>query len=207
MTKSKCPHCGETNEIPEHYLGKEMKCPSCRAIYVTTQQSESTKPPEPEALKTERTKIRDSITEPRKSSVNPTPWLLSVFILIFIYTNRSLLVPGKNQGEDLRRRPALDVRQNTQVWEYRIERYGNADANDERDNVIIRSYDDAEKATSVFIPESSLKSLGDGGWELVSTYLEMETAFYNFGKSDLHTGIRENVRPQSVVAIFKRPKD
>jgi hypothetical protein len=70
----------------------------------------------------------------------------------------------------------------------------------------LREYDDAKDATAVFIEESELDSFGREGWELVSTYLEMETAFFNFGKSDLHTGIKENMRPQAVVAIFKRPK-
>ncbi len=42
------------------------------------------------------------------------------------------------------------------------------------------------------------------GWELVSTYLEMETAFPNFGSSDYVTGIKSNVRPQRLVMIYKR---
>jgi hypothetical protein len=49
--------------------------------------------------------------------------------------------------------------------------------------------------------------LGDEGWELVTCYLENETAFPNLGaRSDLVTGIRVNIRPQRLVCLFKRQK-
>jgi len=58
------------------------------------------------------------------------------------------------------------------------------------------------------IPDISNKinSLGTSGWELVTVYLEHETAHPNFGKEDFVTGIQPNVRPQTLVCIFKRQK-
>ena len=134
------------------------------------------------------------------------PILIGLFIVIFTYVNRKSIFPPLNDDGGLARPPAIEVRPTMQIWEYKIERFGNALAANPKDVTVLREYDDAKDATSVFIDHSELDSLGRDGWELVSTYLEMETAFYNFGKSDLHTGIKENVRPQAVVAIFKRPR-
>ncbi len=50
----------------------------------------------------------------------------------------------------------------------------------------------------------SLNEMGRQGWELAGCYLEMETAFPNFGNEDYVTGIRDNIRPQRLVLIFKR---
>jgi hypothetical protein len=47
--------------------------------------------------------------------------------------------------------------------------------------------------------------MGEDGWELVSTYTEIATAFPNFGNSEYVTGIRENVRTSVVNFVFKRP--
>lgn len=60
-------------------------------------------------------------------------------------------------------------------------------------------------AYSGVIPsDDSLNQLGKEGWELVSTYLEMETAWPNFGKDEFVTGIQPNIRPQRLVLVFKR---
>ena len=58
---------------------------------------------------------------------------------------------------------------------------------------------------SINLDESLLDSMGSRGWELVTSYLEMETAFPNFGKEDYLTGLQPNIRPQSLVLIFKHP--
>ena len=49
--------------------------------------------------------------------------------------------------------------------------------------------------------------MGNDGWELVSTFTEVATAFPNFGNSEYVTGIRENVRTSVVNFVFKRPSD
>lgn len=64
----------------------------------------------------------------------------------------------------------------------------------------------ARDYNSIKLDESLLESMGSQGWELVTSYLEMETAFPNFGKEDYVTGLQPNIRPQSLVLIFKHPK-
>jgi hypothetical protein len=60
--------------------------------------------------------------------------------------------------------------------------------------------------SSISLDDNMFESLGADGWELAGSYLEMETAFPNFGRSDLVTGLQPNIRPQRLVLIFKRPK-
>jgi len=64
---------------------------------------------------------------------------------------------------------------------------------------------DGMASTTIKLDEQQLTSLGSQGWELVTTFLEMETAFANLGASANVSGMRENVRPQLLVCIFKRP--
>jgi len=63
----------------------------------------------------------------------------------------------------------------------------------------------ALKYASINISDDDLVLLGAQGWELVSTTLEMETSFPNFGNASYVTGIQSNVRPQRLICIFKRP--
>lgn len=60
--------------------------------------------------------------------------------------------------------------------------------------------------SSIKLDDSRLDTMGAEGWELVTSYLEMETAFPNFGKGEYVTGLQPNIRPQSLVLIFKRAK-
>jgi len=62
----------------------------------------------------------------------------------------------------------------------------------------------AGKFASISISVSDLAPLGLEGWELVSTSLEMETAYPNFGNASYVTGLQQNVRPQKLICIFKR---
>jgi hypothetical protein len=86
--------------------------------------------------------------------------------------------------------------QSNQKWEYKIltapsERYS-------------RTGTDAFKPTTASPSESDLNKLGSEGWELVASYLEMETAHPNFGSESYVTGLQPNIRPQRAVLIFKR---
>jgi len=63
----------------------------------------------------------------------------------------------------------------------------------------------AMKATSIEYNNTEVSKLGAAGWELATSYLEMETAYPNFGKDEYVTGLQPNVRPQKLVLIFKRP--
>lgn len=47
---------------------------------------------------------------------------------------------------------------------------------------------------------------GKEGWELVDIYTTIETVFPNFGNEDLHNGIKDNTRTNTVNFVFKRIK-
>ena len=210
MINTHCPHCQALNEIPEAYLGREVTCPSCKGDYLAERPVRDNSPPIKRSEERISSKVEIPEFAPRDANIQKPspvmPILIGLFILIFTYVNRTSIFPPQKDESGLDRPPAIEVRPSIQIWEYKIKRFDNALASDPKDTVVLREYDDAKDATAVFIELSDLDSLGSEGWELVSTYLEMETAFFNFGKSDLHTGIKENVRPQAVVALFKRPR-
>ena len=88
--------------------------------------------------------------------------------------------------------------ENNLTWEYKVIEV-NAGGNNDR----IGSH--ALNVRTINIDKSELNRLGQEGWELVSSYLEMETAYPNFGDERYVTGLQPNIRPQKVVLIFKRP--
>ncbi|HOI92042.1 MAG TPA: hypothetical protein PLK28_16190 [Candidatus Rifleibacterium sp.] len=65
---------------------------------------------------------------------------------------------------------------------------------------------DAIKYRKITPATYELDALGSSGWELVSTYLETETSYPNFGDNNYVTGIQPNIRPQRLVCIFRRVK-
>lgn len=81
-------------------------------------------------------------------------------------------------------------------WEYKTVTF--LTSGNEREGLQAFNY------SSIKLDQKQLASLGGEGWELVTDYLEMETAFPNFGASNLVTGLQPNIRPQSLVLIFKR---
>jgi hypothetical protein len=60
------------------------------------------------------------------------------------------------------------------------------------------------KATRVNPTEIELNKLGSEGWVLVISYLELETAYPNFGDYKCVTGLQPNIRPQRAILVFKR---
>lgn len=60
------------------------------------------------------------------------------------------------------------------------------------------------KSTSVNLKDEELTILGNEGWELVETFLEVETTHPNYGSSSYVTGLQPNVRTQRVVMIFRK---
>lgn len=82
------------------------------------------------------------------------------------------------------------------IWEYKIV------------NITSEEYSRTgigSKYSTKEIPKDSLlNAMGAMGWELTSSYLEVETSFPNFGNEAYVTGIQPNIRPHDVVLIFKR---
>ena len=66
-----------------------------------------------------------------------------------------------------------------------------------------RTGDGALKPSSISVDEKELSKLGSQGWEIVGSFLEMETAYPNFGRAEYVTGLQTNVRPQRVVLILR----
>lgn len=66
-----------------------------------------------------------------------------------------------------------------------------------------RTGDEAMKAASISVNEKELSALGNQGWEIVGSYLELETAYPNFGDAKYVTGLQTNVRPQRLVLILR----
>ena len=60
-------------------------------------------------------------------------------------------------------------------------------------------------STKIELTENMINEYGLEGWELIDTYLEMETVHPNYGDSEYVTGLQPNIRPQRLVLIFKRP--
>jgi len=60
------------------------------------------------------------------------------------------------------------------------------------------------KATGVNPTEIELNKLGSEGWELVTSYFELETAYPNFEDYKYVTGVQPNIKPQRAIIVFKR---
>ena len=59
--------------------------------------------------------------------------------------------------------------------------------------------------TKTFIdPTGRLNSLGNEGWELVTSYTEEETVHPNFGNKEYVTGLQPNTRTKTVNLVLKR---
>ena len=82
------------------------------------------------------------------------------------------------------------------IWEYKV-----ISSNNYYDG------DDTKRSPSFNDPDFMLFKMGREGWELVSTYTEIATAFPNFDWRDNYiSGIRSNTRTTVVYFVFKRPK-
>lgn len=84
-----------------------------------------------------------------------------------------------------------------QKWEYKTIMVGPTEQN-------ARTGNGAAKFNTINISEETLNELGNEGWELIDSYLEMETSYPNFGNNEYVTGLQSNVRPQLIKLIFKR---
>jgi hypothetical protein len=147
--------------------------------------------------------------------------------LLFVFSRRQMSVHAPEQELKYRRSAAMSKltqfviaislvllvinaiwnRTISSSWQYTIE-YIPAASSADPTNVgdFLTSRIGIQAAASCAIPDFSdvLKRRGRAGWELVDTFLEMETAYPNFGDEKYHTGIKTNIRPQRLGLIFKR---
>lgn len=86
----------------------------------------------------------------------------------------------------------------SQPWEYKtvIINTGNHE----------RTGPNALASNDITVDEAAINVLGKDGWELTSSYIELETAFPNLSDNAKYvTGLESNVRSKRGVLIFKRP--
>ena len=112
--------------------------------------------------------------------------LLSIFIAFIIFTSC----------------------QNKIKWEYKTV-YFDAEKIQSIDKSYVKGADFFKRtiSSSTILPsDSSLNKIGIDGWEIATSYLEMETVFPNLlASGDGVSGLQPNIRPQRLVVIFKRP--
>lgn len=112
--------------------------------------------------------------------------LLSIFIALIIFTSC----------------------QNKIKWEYKTVYY-DAEKIEAADKSYAKGSDFFKRtvsSTSVVPSDSTLNKFGVEGWEIATSYLEMETVFPNLlASGDGVNGLQPNTRPQRLVVIFKRP--
>jgi hypothetical protein len=98
--------------------------------------------------------------------------------------------------------------QNKIKWEYKTV-YFDAEKIQSIDKSYVKGADFFKRtiSSSTILPsDSSLNKIGIDGWEIATSYLEMETVFPNLlASGDGVSGLQPNIRPQRLVVIFKRP--
>lgn len=67
-----------------------------------------------------------------------------------------------------------------------------------------RMGEEAMKFSTITPGFADLDRRGAEGWEVVTSYLEMETAYPNFGNDKYVSGLQPNIRPQRLVVVFQR---
>ena len=91
---------------------------------------------------------------------------------------------------------ALLMKLSSPKYEYKVLEYYSASPN--------RTGSGAFKPTSITPDADELNALSAKGWQVAGSYLEMETAWPNFGAAKYVTGIQPNVRPQRLVVVLQR---
>jgi hypothetical protein len=90
-------------------------------------------------------------------------------------------------------------------WEYT---YVSVPARSARYTTMKADREGHDAMSAAQIDRDKLKSLTEDmtkeGWELAGTAMEIETAYPNFGKDEYVTGLRENVRPQALLMVFRK---
>jgi len=102
-------------------------------------------------------------------------------------------------------REYIDLLQAPARWEYT---YVSVPARSAKYTTLKADREGHDAMSAAQIDREKLKSLTEdmtkGGWELAGTAMEIETAFPNFGKDEYVTGLRENVRPQALLMVFRK---
>ena len=92
-------------------------------------------------------------------------------------------------------------------WEYKTV-YIDSERFDGKDKGYIKgdqNFKNSVSSTTTIPVDSSLNRFGLDGWEIATSYLEVETVFPNLlASGEGVVGLQSNTRPQRLVIIFKR---
>jgi len=189
-----CSFCNKTLSCPIDKLGEVIECPMCHQMALVSKTNPyANAPPQKDTARRESSSVRNwtSNRQSHKGTSQHAPTECEMtkkqgtFIIVLL-----LIALGF---------PFFAFLKPAQTWEYKHITFRAGLAN--------RTGTGAFEYSSIKFYESDLDGLGNCGWELVGSYLEMETAFPNFGKSEYITGLQPNIRPQCLVLIFKRPRN
>lgn len=225
MPSFKCANCEFSKTVSESFIGRRVKCPKCSFVSVVVAEVVSDSEQDVDGfLGIDLTQLRDdeSSTEvghydqsdegmakafadvpdakgsPAAESTQFIPPATNdqqartntklIFALISLAT--AIVAAGWSVTSQLMK-PVQ--------WEYMTVEYL-AETSDSA----ITSDQKALSYKTVEIKAEEMNKLGAIGWELVSTFVEIETSHPNFGKGEYVTGLQPNVRTQRLVCIYKR---
>jgi hypothetical protein len=121
-------------------------------------------------------------------------WVLTVTFVTALFVVFAFATHGCVEAQ--KPNPIETVTVTPTVWEYRVVTL-DATTHD-------KNGQNALATNSIKPVEADMDELGKVGWELVSSYVETETSYPNFGGEKFVTGIQPNVRPMQVVLLYKR---
>lgn len=225
MATFSCEHCGHNKSVPDSYVGKRAKCPKCGQSSIV--QTDPASEPGDDEHSAEPSRFALSNTD---SSNDNTDWDAQEAVESTPTSDRRQInptspprLPNRNpSGHPLGKAPtnyhgnvmiaingvvavllAIFVAMNARhvSWQYKtVEVLAEVAPGAILDNQKALAY------KAIPDQQTMLNKLGEEGWELVSTFIEHETAHPNFGKEDYVTGLQPNTRPQRLVCIFKKPR-
>lgn len=145
-------------------------------------------------------KIRDKAIGSFKSINNfiTTKLLLSILLVSTVCLNAVCIICFNNYKTilDNNYKTILETISYTHKWEYKV--------------VYIEAtetftYLQGERNPSkIELTDDMINEYGVKGWELVDSYLEIETVHPNYGNNQYVTGLQPNIRPQRLVLILKK---
>jgi len=181
MANAVCTQCGcEFSQT----LGNENICTSCQP---------GVGPAKPSDAKTGQSEMTKS------PKTGPSPSVIVFGVVLVGAVVACILGLLLNQAKQIEQTKAIvelmKAEQNVR-YEYDIV-YFSSEGND-------RMGEEAMKFSTITPSVADLDRRGAAGWEIVTSYLEMETAYPNFGNDKYVAGLQPNIRPQRLVVVFRR---
>ncbi|MFA9399062.1 MAG: hypothetical protein ACERKV_12480 [Clostridiaceae bacterium] len=150
------------------------------------QEVEKTEVEKTEVEKIEVEKVDDITEKKTKKKSNKAVRFILVLLIILLAMNSMILYK-------------IYIRVNYTKWEYKSIIFQPSKENG-------KTGTQAGSSNSIEVSEQELNYLGSDGWEIVTSYLEMETAYPDLSSEKAGVSLMTNVRPQKLVIILKRKR-